>query len=877
MNSWRTFSSSALLVAVLLSGGCDFPPNLLACVDPQPLTVPAGSSVELANPCGSPQPNAPWVLGDSFEIGPLGTFPPGIQVPGDVDVTVNALGLLPTRKLRVAAGLAPQTLHLLFVYKYDSFSESRGTTHYLGNGHITLNITAPGGLTVHATADPSTVNSGGQAQLDVQVQGGVGPFSYEWSTPDGSVISTERSPSVTPAAPTNYTVKVTDASNITAQDSAMVTVRPPLTIMTPSLPSGVVGVQYGQQLSASDTSGHLDWTVTGGMRPDGLDLGETGTGAGYLSGTPRSAGTFNFTVHVLDTDFGRNATHDYSVQIDNPVPSLDSLNPSTAAAGTSVLPLTINGSGFVAGATVTFGSSGPIQPSSTPSLTQIAVNVPASSLATAGPVDVVVINPGPGGGHSPSLTFEITAPVIAGLLQSIDVDPNGTRFGVTIGRSGRFVSVMSQPSALSTTTQSNVFLHDTCIGAANCSPSTVLASAIDGTDPPQEGDGGVLSVYLSGDGNTVGFDSAATNLVSTPSTPNNAFLRYTCADGSSTCVRGTALASVTNAFGSEPNYPSRMRAMASEGRYFAFWSNASDILESPNTPSPAGEVYLRDTCIDGVDGKVQRPGCSARSIQVSRGSAVTTTSVNQAALSQGGRFVVFVSDSQTDEAGQPLPPFPLGRPQVFLRDTCGDPNNHVAGCTSTLAMFTVPEDPYSSKDGLSISADGRIVVFTGDDFNIPGASLSQVFVQDTCRSTAVAGLVANCDPNAPPVPVPNPLGPDPSGNAPYMSSSTHSISDDGRYVLFVAGYLTGLANEGVYVRDTCWSVAGPIPGCAPSTKLVSLDDQQNVLGDYPLARVVRGMAISGDGHYAVFLYLVPNAYDANGIRLQRVGLAATGF
>jgi hypothetical protein len=95
----------------------------------------------------------------------------------------------------------------------------------------------------------------------------------------------------------------------------------------------------------------------------------------------------------------------------NPTPFLDSLSP-TASAPTALqgLPLTLNGAGFVLGATVNFNGT-----SLTPtfvSSTQIRVTVPVASLAAAQTAAVTVVNAdaSPANGVSNTLFFGITAP-----------------------------------------------------------------------------------------------------------------------------------------------------------------------------------------------------------------------------------------------------------------------------------------------------------------------------------------------------------------------------------------------------------------------------------------------------------------------------------
>jgi hypothetical protein len=78
------------------------------------------------------------------------------------------------------------------------------------------------------------------------------------------------------------------------------TVPPPaLQITSPSnLPTATRGVAYSTLLTAAGGNPPFKWSVVGGVLPTGLHLGRA---SGSISGTPRSSGTFDFIVQVVDT------------------------------------------------------------------------------------------------------------------------------------------------------------------------------------------------------------------------------------------------------------------------------------------------------------------------------------------------------------------------------------------------------------------------------------------------------------------------------------------------------------------------------------------------------------------------------------------------
>lgn len=67
--------------------------------------------------------------------------------------------------------------------------------------------------------------------------------------------------------------------------------------ITTILPGGALSSSYSQSLAATGGTGPYAWSVSAGALPGGFTL----SNAGLLSGTPTSAGTFNFTIQAQDS------------------------------------------------------------------------------------------------------------------------------------------------------------------------------------------------------------------------------------------------------------------------------------------------------------------------------------------------------------------------------------------------------------------------------------------------------------------------------------------------------------------------------------------------------------------------------------------------
>ena len=168
-----------------------------------------------------------------------------------------------------------------------------------------------------------------------------------------------------------------------------------------------------------------------------------------------SAGTASITVRLPSADVSNTKTF----TINNPVPTLTNISPTSILAGSAAFTLTVTGTGFANNATVLWG--GASQTTTYISATQLSITVPASAVTTAGTVNVTVNNPTPGGGTSSAQVFTITNPVptitslsptnaMAGSV-GFTLTVNGTNFVSTS-------SVLWGGSALTTTYVSSTVL-----------------------------------------------------------------------------------------------------------------------------------------------------------------------------------------------------------------------------------------------------------------------------------------------------------------------------------------------------------------------------------------------------------------------------------
>ncbi len=244
------------------------------------------------------------------------------------------------------------------------------------------------------------------------------------------------------------------------------------------------GDQTGVSVSALNIGPLLD---NGGTAPDtqtdallpgsvAIDAGNNAlaTGAALVNDQrgPGFARIFNTTVDVGAFEFQP--------------PTLNLLNPNTALKDGPSFTLTINGSAFEPGATVSFGGVTLTPSSITP--TQIQVTVPSSDLANIGSVMVTVSNPDGSGlpGHSILSTndeiFTITLPSVVPINPVANQNSNEgaviTSLAVTSpDSSATNWSISGQPPALKINASTGVISGT--IGARAAGTYTVTVSAQD--------------------------------------------------------------------------------------------------------------------------------------------------------------------------------------------------------------------------------------------------------------------------------------------------------------------------------------------------------------------------------------------------------------
>ena len=294
---------------------------------------------------------------------------------------------------------------------------------------------------------------------------------------------------------------------------------------------------------------------------------------------------------------------------------LSLLNPAAENAGDPGFTLTVNGAGFVSGSVVQWNESN--RPTEYVSFTQLTASISDDDIHTAGTFRIRVISPGPSNGNNFSniLTFQVCA--------------------------------------------------GPCPQAAAVS-SNAVSSALAGDN---------YSPAISADRRYVAFASVSSDPSTNASTGlRKIFLRDTCEDAPAGCQPTTVLASPAWQ-GGDPNGDSRSPAISGDGRFVAFASDASDLIE--NDTNGVSDIFLRDTC-NGA-----KEGCTPATTRVSLGpDAIEANGASDSpALSPDARFVAFDS-----EARNLVPDGSAAPTGAFLHDTCWGAAGECTPATTRLAI-----------------------------------------------------------------------------------------------------------------------------------------------------------------------------------------------
>jgi len=437
-----------------------------------------------------------------------------------------------------------------------------------------------------------------------------------------------------------------------------------------------------------------------------------------------------------------------------------------------------------------------------------------SGLATLSLVTVLAIG----------LTYQpAVSATVPGVNALVSVDSSGTQanqnsYSSSVSGDGRYVAFSSAATNLvsgDTNSASDIFVRDTVSNTTtrvDISSSGAQANA--GADQPR----------ISYDGRYVVFESPATNLVPSDTNGQDDVFIHDMQAGT------TSIVSVSST-GTQGNQISYFPDVSADGRFVVFESSSSTLVSGISGAGVGDQIYIKDMSTGAI-----------KALSVTSGGSRGNGASSSAHISCDGNVVTFGSTASNLVSG----------------DTNGVADTFVAvlgWSGSTLTDVTIGANDYSGPD--AISCNGNVISINTAATNLAsGVSSGVGTIQELNRLTG-SFTVASIDG---------------SGSVATGGVSKSSISDDGRYVAFIADDALVSADQNtradVYIRD----VRGG------TTQVVSINPTtSDAVGNIDLP------SLSADGSYLAYYCLsdsgttwgapVPN--DTNGY--SDVYISQTGF
>jgi hypothetical protein len=375
---------------------------------------------------------------------------------------------------------------------------------------------------------------------------------------------------------------------------------------------------------------------------------------------------------------------------------------------------------------------------------------------------------------------------------------------------GRYVAFGSAATNLNgddTNATSDVFVRDQKTGQ-----TTRVSVATGGT----QGNGPSYDPAIAADAPFVAFKSAASNLVSGDTGFEDIFV-HNWQTGQTTRVSIDSL-------GTQANGSSFHPTLSKNGRFVAFWSQASNLVSGDT--NNAADVFVHDRDVD-EDGIFDEPGY-IRTVRVSVASNGTQGNNDSSlpALSADGRYVAFASAATNLVSGDTNTIY-----DVFVHDRDVDEDGifDEPGYIRTVRV-SVASDGTQGNGGSAtpaLSADGRFIAFWSFASNLVGEDTNNqydafVYDRQTGQTTRVSVASAGTQGNG--------------------SSHAPALSADGRFVAFnsdatnlVSGDTNNAADVLVHDRQT---------GQTTRASVASAGTQGNGDSGTP--------ALSADGHFVAF-------------------------
>lgn len=256
----------------------------------------------------------------------------------------------------------------------------------------------------------------------------------------------------------------------------------PITITPASFPTPQVGTSFSQVLTAAGGNGTYTYALTGGSLPTGLSLsGNT------ISGTPRQAGSYSFTITATD-GVGVSGPKSYTAVVPNPSANIAVATPATASVN-SPYSYKLSASGALAPFTFALYTGSTLPPGIALAADGTLSGTPTVLGTSSFSVVATDASPGPGGPYFKVVPVSFTVqnlPPTAGPV-STTVAYNSTNNPVTLnitGASATSVAVATQATHGTATASGTSITYTPTTGYAGSDSFTYTATNGAGPSSP---------------------------------------------------------------------------------------------------------------------------------------------------------------------------------------------------------------------------------------------------------------------------------------------------------------------------------------------------------------------------------------------------------
>jgi hypothetical protein len=345
-------------------------------------------------------------------------------------------------------------------------------------------------------------------------------------------------------------------------------------------------------------------------------------------------------------------------------------------------------------------------------------------------------------------------------VHSRGLQGNNESCSIVLSQDGRYVAFQSSATNLvdgDKNASADAFVHD------RKTHETIRVSV---SSKGIEGNDWSTPVAISADGRYVLLDSIATNLVVGDANGSpDAFIHDR--------ITGKTTRASLSSEGLEGNGYSVPTGMSSDGRFVAFYSNATNIVKEKYPDAGADNAYVRDRST----GKTIRVNIPLKDVPLTNHDSDSYSG----AISADGHYITFQSDANNLVSGDTN-----NAPDAFVYD-------RLTGKIRRVSISSLGEQGNNYSIPVGISADGRYVVFNSDATNLIVGDADANEAMDAFVHDLKNGKTERVSVNS-------------EGNEGYGWSFANDVSSDGRYVIFQSTareFSVGDVNDDfdVFVRD----------------------------------------------------------------------------